>query len=458
MSIKSVLLISYYFAPQNAIGAVRPTKLAKYLTRLGYEVTVLCAVPIESLRDPLLQRDLDSMTAVYMVEENSLFRIWKTRGVQPESPKVLESRARLPEKGTTSKPAQANTSTQPSTRSSCAKAKPAANWKRTLLNTIYLFLHYRADANFARAGIRKLYELGKHYDVVLSTYGPWSTHTIACKAKQAGIAERWIADFRDEVTVPFRWQKRRLKRYIRNVRQNADAITAVSDGFLQTMGLDAFGQVVPNGYDLEDLDALSPPVPDAKTLSFAYCGQLQAGRDLYPVFNAVWELIREGVCDARRIRFHYAGRQGIMFKAQAAKYGLGSAVTDHGMLTRLDSLSLQRSADALLVAIFNNSARKGVLTGKLMEYLMAGRPVFCCVNGKIPGSSARELIDQVGVGYCYEQANAAADAPKLKAYIRALYEARFSGSPTPFAPNPKALARYEYTQLAEQFSALIQSV
>ena len=26
-----VLLVSYYFAPQNAIGAVRPAKLAKYL-------------------------------------------------------------------------------------------------------------------------------------------------------------------------------------------------------------------------------------------------------------------------------------------------------------------------------------------------------------------------------------------------------------------------------------------
>ncbi len=458
MSMKSVLLISYYFAPQNAIGAVRPTKLAKYLTRLGYEVTVLCAVPIESLRDPLLQRDLDGMTNVHMVEENSLFRIWKTRSTPPESPKVLESRARLPEKGTDDKPAQPSPAAKPPVHNKPGAAKTTTNWKHTLLNTLYLFLHYRADANFARAGVRKLYELGKHYDVVLSTYGPWSTHTIACKAKQAGIAERWIADFRDEVTVPFRFQKSRLKRYIRKVRLNADAITAVSDGFLQTMGLGAFGQVVSNGYDLEDLDALSPHAPDAKTLSFAYCGQLQAGRDLYPVFHAVQELIREGACDAKRIRFHYAGRQGEVFKTQAAKYGLGSAVIDHGMLTRLDSLSLQQNADALLVAIFNNAARKGVLTGKLMEYLMAGRPVFCCVNGTTPGSSARELIDQVGVGYCYEQANAATDAPKLKAYIRALYDARFSGCPTPFAPNPKALAQYEYTQLAEQFSALIQSV
>ena len=38
---KRILIISYYFAPQNVIGAVRPTKLAKYLTRMGHEVTVI---------------------------------------------------------------------------------------------------------------------------------------------------------------------------------------------------------------------------------------------------------------------------------------------------------------------------------------------------------------------------------------------------------------------------------
>ena len=39
---KRILIISYFFAPQNAMGAVRPTKLAKYLSRMGHEVTVLC--------------------------------------------------------------------------------------------------------------------------------------------------------------------------------------------------------------------------------------------------------------------------------------------------------------------------------------------------------------------------------------------------------------------------------
>jgi hypothetical protein len=47
---KRVLIISAYFAPQNAIGAVRPTKLAKYLTRMGNAVTVLCGADPGGLR------------------------------------------------------------------------------------------------------------------------------------------------------------------------------------------------------------------------------------------------------------------------------------------------------------------------------------------------------------------------------------------------------------------------
>lgn len=36
-----ILICSRYFAPQNTIGAVRPTMFAKYLSQFGHEVTVI---------------------------------------------------------------------------------------------------------------------------------------------------------------------------------------------------------------------------------------------------------------------------------------------------------------------------------------------------------------------------------------------------------------------------------
>ena len=41
MNSKLVLIVTHHFPPDNAVGAVRPTKFAKYLPRFGWEPIVL---------------------------------------------------------------------------------------------------------------------------------------------------------------------------------------------------------------------------------------------------------------------------------------------------------------------------------------------------------------------------------------------------------------------------------
>ena len=69
MQHKRILIVSYYFAPQNLIGAVRPTKLAKYLARMGHEVTVICGTGLDGQTDPTLQRDLEELRDVHIIQE-----------------------------------------------------------------------------------------------------------------------------------------------------------------------------------------------------------------------------------------------------------------------------------------------------------------------------------------------------------------------------------------------------
>ncbi|MFH1880951.1 MAG: hypothetical protein ABIK64_09160, partial [Bacillota bacterium] len=161
---KRILLVSHCFAPQNKIGAVRPTKLAKYLLRMGYEVTVLCGKDLSTVIDPLLMRDLDQLTDVHVVREKSLLRWWKER----------------------SQPAPAD--------SHPVKKREGAEKAHPLMNALYLYLADRADAAFGRACIREAKRMGRTFDVVLSTYGPPSVHTVARKVKRLGLAKRWIAD------------------------------------------------------------------------------------------------------------------------------------------------------------------------------------------------------------------------------------------------------------------------
>src|SRR5579864_823229 len=64
MNDRAVLLFAYHFLPENAIGAVRPARFYKYLSRLGYRCRVITAArhddppnpEIECVPDPFITK------------------------------------------------------------------------------------------------------------------------------------------------------------------------------------------------------------------------------------------------------------------------------------------------------------------------------------------------------------------------------------------------------------------
>ena len=265
---KRILIISYFFAPQNAMGAVRPTKLAKYLSRMGHEVTVLCGPGMNDRRDPTLARDLTALREVHVIRE------WNP---------LRDRRAR---------PATASAATRQ------AEAQPPAAASRAgalhaVKDAVYRWLRWQADRSFRRRAVAALDGLTGTYDVVFSTYAPWSVHEIAREAKRRGLARRWIADFRDEVGTAFAWQKGQKARYLRMLRREADVLCAASQGFLEMMGFEDIGRVLSNGFDREDLPTAADAPARTGKLRVVYCGMLSMGRkgvgdrDLTDVSRAV---------------------------------------------------------------------------------------------------------------------------------------------------------------------------
>lgn len=63
---------------------------------------------------------------------------------------------------------------------------------------------------------------------------------------------------------------------------------------------------------------------------------------------------------------------------------------------RAESLRLQRDSEALLLLVPDAGGRgKGVLSGKVFEYLAAGRPILAVVP---PDGAAAQLIRETGAG------------------------------------------------------------
>lgn len=439
---KRVLIISYNFAPQNTIGAVRPTKLAKYLQRMGHEVTVICGTGMDDRQDPTLARDMAELKDVRVVDSFNPLKRLKQRKAAASAQTVAPS---------PSAPA--------ASRAEAAPRAERTGLKQRLANGLYLFLWVVADWCFEHRGKQELRRLDGVYDAVFSSYSPMSSHEIAYVAKRRGLARRWVADFRDEMDVSFRWQEPRKRRLWRRL-DTADALTAVSEGTLAAMGIAQRGQVLFNGFDREDAGPTAAAPRDG-IFRAVYCGQFHMGRkgvsdrDLTPIFAALKRLIAQGELSMSQLQLCYAGSEGDTFIRYAQRCGLEGCVRLYGSVSREESLQLQGQADLLLMASWNLAGQTGILTGKLFEYLMMMKPIACYMSGDAAGSELKALLSKTGAGYCAEQTEGSSALNELERFLHTVIHRWKQGDP-PLPPQCAVQVNaFDYHHLAETLADIL---
>ena len=150
-----------------------------------------------------------------------------------------------------------------------------------------------------------------------------------------------------------------------------------------------------------------------------------------------------------RIKLVYAGREGALFTRYASQSGLESCVEDHGQVSRKQSIALQRSADILLMASHHMASQKGILTGKLFEYMMMDKPIVCCMGGDLPNSGVKQVLSQTGMGMCCEHARAHEDEEALLTYTRMLVQNWQNGLSLLEGRNAAEVEAYAYPGLAK---------
>ena len=92
----------------------------------------------------------------------------------------------------------------------------------------------------------------------------------------------------------------------------------------------------------------------------------------------------------------FAGDFRAADREYAESLGLGDRVELLGDVSRRRSLELQRDSEALLLLIPESGGRgRGVLTGKIFEYLAAERPILAVVPAD---GAAAHLVRDTGAG------------------------------------------------------------
>ena len=413
-----VLLVTMYFPPAGGGGVQRPLKFATHLPALGFETHVLAPDDPKWLyADP----DLVPPTQAW---------IHRARYVGPRARKLadeLHGRSGLDKLS--------------------RQAKSLS--RRVLMPDENVTWNVTAIPAAVRIAI------AEGIDVVITTSPPNSVHFIGAAVKRATGA-RWVADLRDSIaTHPHRNVERRAVRakemasesVARLVARYADAVVAASEAIAdETRGLDPSCRVatILNGADFDDFTGLEYRRTDRFRIT--HTGSFFGKRDPRPFLTA---LVESGLDDATA---RFVGDFRVSDREWADQLGLGERLELHPYVPRRESLALQRDSDALLLLIPDAGGRgKGVLSGKVFEYLAAERPILAAVP---PEGAAAELIRETEAGVVA----APDDVPALAAALADLHSRWAAGTLNGTPLSPEDRERLGRGARVEELAELLRSL
>jgi glycosyltransferase involved in cell wall biosynthesis len=356
-----VLLVTMYFPPAGGGGVQRPLKLAQYLPALGVETHVLAP------DDPKwVHRDNELRVPT---------QAWVHRA------RYLGPRAR--------KPAEELRGTDGFER---ALVQAQLTARRLLVPDASVTWNMTAIPAAVRIARRE------GIDAVVTTSPPGSVHLVGAATRRLTDA-RWIADLRDPLvanqhrrddTAAARARQAANEQVARLVARNADAISCVSEAIadeVRALGPRGVVRTIANGCDFDDFAGLE--YRPAERFRITHTGSFFGKRDPRPFLQAFHDANLDAV-----VRF--VGDFRSSDREWAESLDLGDRLELVGYVSRTESLRLQRDSEALLLLVPDAAGRgKGVLSGKVFEYLAAGRPILAVVP---PDGVAAELVRETGAG------------------------------------------------------------
>jgi glycosyltransferase involved in cell wall biosynthesis len=413
-----VLIVSLYFPPAGGGGVQRPLKFATHLPTLGIETHVLAPDDPKWIHaDPELQPPTNAW-------------IHRARYLGPKGRRPAE---------------------ELHGRSGLDRISRQAR----LAGRRFLLPDENVTWNLTAipAAIRIVRREG--IDVVLTTSPPSSVHLIGAAVRRA-TGVRWVADLRDSIVAhPHRRAERLAVRTKERgeaivaglVARNADAIVAVSEAIAEeTRGLAPKGPVatIANGSDFDDFSGL--PYERGERFRITHTGSFFGKRDPRPFLTALAD-------SGLDVTARFVGDFRSADREWAEKLGLGDRLELHAYVPRRRSLELQRDSEALLLLIPEAGGRgKGVLSGKVFEYLAAERPILASVP---PDGAAAELIEETGAGVVAPPDDPAAIADALRGLVDRYEAGALDGTPLSEEWRDKLSRRTRVEELAELLGSLV---
>lgn len=287
-------------------------------------------------------------------------------------------------------------------------------------------------------------------DTIVTTGPPHSMHLIGLGLKEK-LDVHWIADFRDPWTSIGYHKKLRLtstsqkkhKLLEKQVLNNADKIVVTSLTTQEEFrGLTSKPiKAITNGFE---------EVPKAEVLdddfTISHIGSLLTGRNPSILWETLKELCVENDSFSDLLKIQLAGVVGEEVLDSIEAYGLGKHVANLGYLSHEKVFDIQQKSQLLLLLEIDSEETKGIIPGKLFEYLNANRPILALGP---EGWEAGEMVKSTNAGVFYGKK----DKKELKTVLLNWFEAFQNGA---LHCDSKGIEQYHRRALTKQLANFIQ--
>lgn len=416
---KRVLLLAYLFPPIANSGTQRPLKFAKYLSRYGWEATVLTA---ERFDDHAVDFELLDE----MAPGQRIVRVPRLDQRIGDAISAVAFRSGLG-----------------------VRLSEALVWRlRERFQTPDVYAWWKPTAS--RAALKLFREEG--FDAIYATGFPWTTLLIGRDIAKA-TGRPLIADFRDPWATDELWHSERISRDHElhlegSVVAQAAAVVTVSATMTEMLRA-AHPEVhrskfvtITNGFD--PLDLVAPASKPADKFRIVYTGVWKNGYNPSRLYDALEGILESNPGVLRNTEVIMAGFDA----GEASRRRLGALVSEVGKLSHKDAVALMYSADLLFFATAQSSYERLALPGKMYEYLATGRPVLALAH---PEGDVARMFGQVGGGMVL----APADSEALRAVLsRACAAGKLEVPPL----DRDALSAFERPNLAKRLAAVLDAV
>lgn len=356
---KKVLIITYYWPPAGGPGVQRWLKFVKYLRDFNFEpVVYIPENPTYPMCDASFEKEVPNNIEIL---KHTIFEPYSLANIFSKNQSKTISKGII-----------------------------AAEENQSFLQKSMLYIRGNLFIPDARKfWINPSVKFLKNYleetaiDQIVTTGPPHSLHLIGLKLKKE-LQLKWIADFRDPWTQIGYHKKLKLtnknkekhKDLERQVLNAANEIITTSFTTKREFSEKTTKPitVITNGFEEET--NLNEKIALDNQFTISHIGSLLSERNPINLWKTIAEICKENSAFSKDFQINLAGTVSEEVIASVKAAGLEEHLNLPGYLSHKQALKIQKKSRLLLLIEIDSIETRGIIPGKLFEYLNSRRPIL----------------------------------------------------------------------------------